>query len=215
MRLGLRLRKGRFGRPPAGQAGGHLHAGGAHAGAADLCALSYVRHAHPIESWFDVKVEGALSAGVQPGPRVAGLAGHRHGRRPPTPVPGGQVPDAAAGLVLERIRDQLGTTDVVLWNASGQAVASAGQSRFSPEPRAARRVLAAHGAPAARHRADRRAGRHCRPGCRAERTGQGAGPGQQSQPGPVDGAALPAGHLAPAARAGSECHCGAGSQPQA
>src|SRR3989344_3499728 len=42
--------------------------------------------------------------------------------------------DAGAGLVLERIRDQRGATVVVLWNAAGQAVASAGQSRFSLNP---------------------------------------------------------------------------------
>ena len=45
-----------------------------------------------------------------------------------------QVPDAAAGIVLERIREQLGATDVVLWNAAGQSVSSAGQSRFSLHP---------------------------------------------------------------------------------
>ena len=44
------------------------------------------------------------------------------------------VPDAAAGLVLERIRDQLGATDLVLWNASGQALASVGQSRYELTP---------------------------------------------------------------------------------
>ena len=45
-----------------------------------------------------------------------------------------QVPDAAAGLVLERIREQLSASDVILWNAAGNAVASAGQSRFSLSP---------------------------------------------------------------------------------
>jgi hypothetical protein len=36
--------------------------------------------------------------------------------------------------MLERIRDQIGATDVVLWNASGKAIASAGQSQFSLAP---------------------------------------------------------------------------------
>ncbi|MDB5911888.1 MAG: putative histidine kinase, classic, partial [Ramlibacter sp.] len=42
--------------------------------------------------------------------------------------------DNSAGLVLERVRDQLGAVDVVLWNGSGQMIASAGQSRFQLNP---------------------------------------------------------------------------------
>ena len=100
-----------------------------------------VRHA-PIESWFDVKVEGALSAGVNLA-RVSldPLATDMAAKTRNASAQVAQVPDAAAGLVLERIRDQLGATDVVLWNASGQAVASAGH-RGSASTRAARRGLA-------------------------------------------------------------------------
>ncbi len=46
----------------------------------------------------------------------------------------GQVSDAGAGLVLERIRDQLGAIDVVLWNSAGVAVASAGESMLELSP---------------------------------------------------------------------------------
>lgn len=45
-----------------------------------------------------------------------------------------QVPDAAAGVVLERIREQLGATDVILWNEAGVAVASVGTSMFDLNP---------------------------------------------------------------------------------
>ena len=45
-----------------------------------------------------------------------------------------QGSSATVGLALERIRDQLGATDVVLWNAAGQPIGSAGQSRFSLNP---------------------------------------------------------------------------------
>lgn len=45
-----------------------------------------------------------------------------------------QVPDAAAGVVLERIREQLGATDVILWNEAGVAVASVGMSMFDLNP---------------------------------------------------------------------------------
>ena len=97
--------------------------------------MSYQFVTRSIESWFDVKVEGALSAGVNLA-RVSldSLATDMAAKTRNASAQVAQVPDAAAGLVLERIRDQLGATDVVLWNASGQAVASAGQSRFSLNP---------------------------------------------------------------------------------
>jgi hypothetical protein len=47
-----------------------------------------------------------------------------------------RVPDASAVLALERLREQLSATDVVLWNAAGQALASAGTSRFELSPSA-------------------------------------------------------------------------------
>jgi len=40
------------------------------------------------------------------------------------------VPDAAATLPLERLRDQLGASDVVLFNGAGQQITSVTQSRF-------------------------------------------------------------------------------------
>jgi hypothetical protein len=39
-----------------------------------------------------------------------------------------------AGLALERLRDQLQASDVVLWSPSGQVIASAGESRFQLKP---------------------------------------------------------------------------------
>ena len=44
------------------------------------------------------------------------------------------VSDATAGVTLERLREQLGATDIVLWSGSGQLIASAGQSRFQLVP---------------------------------------------------------------------------------
>jgi nitrogen fixation/metabolism regulation signal transduction histidine kinase len=46
--------------PPAGQAGGHLCAGGAGPGLL-IYVVSYQFVSRSIESWFDVKVEGALT----------------------------------------------------------------------------------------------------------------------------------------------------------
>jgi len=100
-----------------------------------IYVVSYQFVARSIESWFDVKVEGALDAGLNLGRATLDtlsydLAGKARGAA-------GQIsetPDASAGLTLERIRDQVGAIDVVLWNGSGQMIASAGQSRFQLNP---------------------------------------------------------------------------------
>ncbi|HEY0823857.1 MAG TPA: ATP-binding protein, partial [Ramlibacter sp.] len=45
-----------------------------------------------------------------------------------------EVSETSAGLALERVREQLGATDVVLWSGTGQTIASTGQSRFQLHP---------------------------------------------------------------------------------
>lgn len=134
VRLGLRLRRGRFGSRLlvklalifglVGLAPGLL-----------IYFVSYQFVTRSIESWFDVKVEGALAAGVSLA-RVSldAMATDMASKVRNASAALAQVPDAAAGLPLERIREQLGATDLVLWNAAGNAVASAGQSRFSLNP---------------------------------------------------------------------------------
>ena len=97
--------------------------------------VSYQFVSRSIENWFDVRVETALSAGLNLGrttldtlavdlankTRVAaaGLAGSSN---------------TGAGLALERLREQLSAADLVLWSSNGQAVASAGESRFTLTP---------------------------------------------------------------------------------
>ncbi|RZI92175.1 MAG: HAMP domain-containing protein, partial [Variovorax sp.] len=97
--------------------------------------VSYQFVARSIESWFDVKVEGALDAGLNLGRAtldslsddVAAKARSVSGQL-------ADVPDASAGLVLERIRDQLGASDAMLWTGGAQLVAGAGASRFQLSP---------------------------------------------------------------------------------
>jgi len=97
--------------------------------------VSYQFVSRSIESWFDVKVEGALAAGLNLG-RVTldTLAADLGNRTRQAATQLSQSGDASPSLVLERLRDQLGAKDVVLWNASGQLIASAGQSRFLLQP---------------------------------------------------------------------------------
>ena len=143
-RLAMRLQRGRFGARLLIKLAGIFTVVGLVPGLL-IYVVSYQFVSRSIESWFDVKVEGALSAGVNLG-RVTldTIAADMATKTRVASSQLAQVPDAAAGLVLERMRDQLGATDMVLWNAAGQPVASAGQSRFqlSPERPAAQQLRA-------------------------------------------------------------------------
>ncbi|MEZ7848591.1 MAG: ATP-binding protein [Polaromonas sp.] len=97
--------------------------------------VSYQFVSRSIESWFDVKVEGALAAGLNLGRVTLDiLAADLGNRTRQAATQLSQSQDASPSLVLERLRDQLAAKDVVLWSASGQLIASAGQSRFLMQP---------------------------------------------------------------------------------
>ena len=134
LRLLLRLRRGKFGSrllvklamifALVGLAPGLL-----------IYVVSYQFVARSIESWFDVKVEGALDAGVNLGRTTLDvLSNDLASKARGASALLGETPDAAAGLTLERIRDQLAVNDVVLWSNTGQMIASVGQSRFLLNP---------------------------------------------------------------------------------
>lgn len=100
-----------------------------------IYTVSYQFVSRSIETWFDVRVESALSAGLNLGRTTldalsADLAAKTRAAAN-TLVATSQ---AGAGLAVERLRDQLVASDVVLWNEQGQALASAGESRFNLTP---------------------------------------------------------------------------------
>ena len=100
-----------------------------------IYVVSYQFVNRSIESWFDVKVESALVAGLNLGRSTLESMSDELSEK--SKIAAGQltqVSDALAGLMLERVREQLGASDVVLWSASGQAIASSGQSRFLLSP---------------------------------------------------------------------------------
>ena len=100
-----------------------------------IYVVSYQFVSRSIESWFDVKVEGALEAGLNLG--RATIDALTQDMATKTRLAAGQladVSDTSAGLALERLRDELGAVDVVLWTGSGQLIASAGESRFQLNP---------------------------------------------------------------------------------
>ncbi|WP_444815083.1 sensor histidine kinase [Variovorax brevis] len=100
-----------------------------------IYVVSYQFVSRSIESWFDVKVEGALDAGLNLGrATLDSLTEDLSVKARSASAQLDNVPDASAGLVLERVREQLGASDVVLWNGNGQLIAGAGSSRFQLSP---------------------------------------------------------------------------------
>ena len=133
-RLVRRLRQGKFGSRLLIKLAAIFALVGVVPGAL-VYVVSYQFVARSIESWFDVKVEGALDAGLNLGrATLDSLSDDLATKTRNASAQLAEVPDASAGLALERIRDQLGATDVVLWTGSGQLVAGAGTSRFQLSP---------------------------------------------------------------------------------
>jgi nitrogen fixation/metabolism regulation signal transduction histidine kinase len=133
-RLAVRLREGRFGSrllvklatifALVGLAPGML-----------IYVVSYQFVSRSIESWFDVKVEGALEAGLNLG-RVTldTLSNDLTGKTKISATQLAETAEPAMGLFLDRLVEQLGAADAALWNASGNLLASAGQSRYQLAP---------------------------------------------------------------------------------
>jgi nitrogen fixation/metabolism regulation signal transduction histidine kinase len=134
LRLLLRLRRGRFGSRLLLKLAAILGLVGLLPGLM-IYVVSYQFVSRSIESWFDVEVEGALAAGLNLG-RVTldTLAADLGNRTRQAAAQLADASDVAPALVVERLRDQTGALDVVLWNASGQVIASAGLSRFQINP---------------------------------------------------------------------------------
>ena len=100
-----------------------------------IYVVSYQFVSRSIESWFDVKVEGALVAGINLG-RVTleTLANDLASKARASATQLADTPDVSAALPLERAREQLDASDLMLWSASGRLIAVAGQSRYQLNP---------------------------------------------------------------------------------
>lgn len=100
-----------------------------------IYVVSYQFVSRSIESWFDIKVEGALESGLT----LARTSLDTQARDFANQLRAASsaladAPEALAGLPLENLRTQLGASDLTLWSASGHLIASAGQSRFELAP---------------------------------------------------------------------------------
>ena len=134
LRLALRLHQGRFGSRLLVKLAAIFALVGLLPGLM-IYVVSYQFVSRSIESWFDVEVEGALAAGVNLGRATLDtLAADLGNKTRQAATQLSEIPEAMVGLGLERLREQLSASDVVLWNASGQLIASAGGSQFLLQP---------------------------------------------------------------------------------
>jgi len=134
MRLGWRWKRGHFGSRLLAKLAAVFALVGVVPGVV-IYMVSYQFVSRSIESWFDVRVEGALTAGVSLAQlTLETIAADFAAQTRSASSQLSQVSDATAGLVLERMREQLGAADMVLWSTRGEPLASAGQSRFDLHP---------------------------------------------------------------------------------
>ncbi|HEX7891265.1 MAG TPA: ATP-binding protein [Ramlibacter sp.] len=134
VRLASRLRRGKFGSRLLVKLAAIFALVGLVPGVL-IYTVSYQFVSRSIESWFDVKVEGALDAGLNLGRTTLDTLASDLANK--TRSAANQLADsgeASGGLVLERVREQLDAIDVVLWTGNGQMIASTGQSRFQLHP---------------------------------------------------------------------------------
>lgn len=134
LRLASRLRRGKFGSRLLVKLAAIFAVVGFVPGLL-IYVVSYQFVSRSIESWFDVKVEGALDAGLSLGRTTLDtLSSDFASKTRAAALQLGEVSDSGAPLALERLREQLSANDVILWSASGQVIASAGLSRFQLNP---------------------------------------------------------------------------------
>ncbi len=133
-RLFKRLRQGRFGSRLLVKLAAVFALAGFAPGVL-IYVVSYQFVSRSIESWFDVQVEGALEAGLGLGrSTLETLSNDLASKTRSAAVQLQDTPDVVAGLMLDRLREQLEVRDAVLWNANGQLLASVGDSRFQLTP---------------------------------------------------------------------------------
>jgi nitrogen fixation/metabolism regulation signal transduction histidine kinase len=100
-----------------------------------IYVVSYQFVSRSIESWFDVKVEGALEAGLNLGRVTLETSSNDLANKARTlALQLADTQDTSVALSMVRAREQLGATDLMLWSASGQLIAAAGPSQYQLNP---------------------------------------------------------------------------------
>jgi nitrogen fixation/metabolism regulation signal transduction histidine kinase len=133
-RLVMRLRQGRFGSRLLLKLATIFALVGVLPGAL-IYGVSYQFVSRSIETWFDVKVEGALEAGLNLGRVTLDTLTVDLAVKAKAAASGwAESSDAALGIVAERALDQMGASDITIWSGNGRLIASAGQSKFQLSP---------------------------------------------------------------------------------
>ncbi len=100
-----------------------------------IYVVSYQFVSRSIENWFDLKVERALDAGLMLGraslDNLSQDAANKTRAWLPVVLDASELSLAPA---LERVREQLGATDVIVWSANAQPLAAVGASRYKLNP---------------------------------------------------------------------------------
>lgn len=134
LRLVLRLRQGRFGSRLLVKLAAIFALVGVAPGLL-VFGVSYQFVSSSIETWFNVKVETALKAGLNLGQVTLDTLSNDLTSK--TRAVAGQVSEISelgVGLLLDRLVEQLSAANVTVWSASGNLLASAGQSRIQLTP---------------------------------------------------------------------------------
>lgn len=134
LRLGLRLKRRRFGSKLLARIAWVFALVGVLPGLL-IYTVSYQFVSRSIESWFDVRVEAALQAGLNLGQRsIDVLSNESLGQARLVAQTLATQSDAAIAIGLEATRERLGASDLLVWSAQGRLLASAGESRFDLSP---------------------------------------------------------------------------------
>jgi nitrogen fixation/metabolism regulation signal transduction histidine kinase len=133
-RLWKRLRQGRFGSRLLVKLAAIFALVGFFPGLL-IYVVSYQFVSRSIETWFDVKVEGALEAGLNLGRVTLDTLSSEFTLKVRAAAPQlSEVSEGAAGLQLEKLVDPLGASDIAIWTGSGTLIASAGETRIQLTP---------------------------------------------------------------------------------
>ncbi len=134
VRLVLRLKRGKFGSQLLVKLAAIIGLVGILPGLL-IYTVSYQFVSRSIESWFDVRVETALTAGLNLGRTTLDTLVADMATKTRVAADGlARQGNSGAVLGLDRVREQLGAVDVVLFGASGQLLGSSGSSRFDLSP---------------------------------------------------------------------------------
>jgi nitrogen fixation/metabolism regulation signal transduction histidine kinase len=100
-----------------------------------IYAVSVQFVSRSIETWFDVRVEGALRAGLNLGVSSINMVGKElRDRVRSLTVQNSRQSAWLSPLQLERWREQLGAREIIVWSADAQVLASAGSAGYTLSP---------------------------------------------------------------------------------